>query len=192
MTIYTSLEDSLYNSLSTLFPTARIIFAYQNHPEPKTPYILINVTRLNPVGREEIGSFGPQQSYSQVYEAQVVLEVIGEYENTTEVGELAATLDFLLASPLMLDAYAVNNLSLMRRRSMERFARTRETKTYMCYQQTAFYAYVVSTTQDVGQIDEVVIGGDIGTEELPTLAPSIYRDAGRPGHIIESTLYIGE
>jgi hypothetical protein len=192
MTIYTSLEDALYNSVATMFPTARIIFALQNHPEPKTPYILINVLRMNPVGREETSGYGPLQSYAQVYEAQVVFEVIGEYESTMEVSDLAASFEFLLASPLMLEAYAVNNLSLMRRRSMERFARTRETKTYMCYQQTAFYAYAVMTTQDVGQIDSVVVGGNIGTEELPTLAPSIYRDAGQPGHIIESTLYIGE
>lgn len=177
MTIYTSLEDGLYTSITTVLPTARVIFAMQDAPEPATPYILINVLKLDPIGRERIGGLvvdGVVQ-VAQDYEAQVVLEVIGTYENTTVTGELAHQLDFLLASPLMFEALAQNNLSLMRKRVVERFPRIRETKTYMCYQQMAYFAYSVVHNQVVDTIDTVVVGGVMDNK---------YFDAGREGHVM--------
>jgi len=177
--IYQQLEDALYTSLISQFPNERITFPFNNAPEPQTPYIVIDVMRLDAKGREINSSLATDgvMTIEQVYEAKVRFEVMGEYDDQTLVGDLAHRIEFSLRTPLFQNALRANSLSLMRADSVDRFPRKRDTKTYMCYQLPAFFAYAVTETQDVGYINDVNIEGT-------------YTDAGREGHIIVNEIII--
>ena len=177
--VYKQLEDALYATLHSQFPTERITFPFNNAPEPKTPYVIIDVMRLDPVGREQNTTMTTSgiATVLQVYEATVRFEVMGEYDDNTEVGGLAHRIEFSLRTPLFRDALHVNNLSLMRYGTVDRFPRKRDTKTYMCYQQDVYFSYAVTVTQDVGYINSLNIEG-------------VYNDAGRDGHVITNEIII--
>lgn len=177
--IYKGLEDALYNVLASQFPTERISFPFNNAPEPKTPYIIIDVMRIDAIGREQTGTLttNGELTVTQVYEAKVRFEVLGEYDGQTVVGDLAHKIEFSLRTPLFLEALGTNNLSLMRYKSIDRFPRKRDTKTYMCYQQEVWFSYAITVTQDVGYIDTANLEG-------------VYNDAGREGNIITTEINI--
>lgn len=177
--IYKQLEDALYASLISQFPLERITFPFNNAPEPQTPYVVIDVMRLDAVGRETNSSLTSTgvMTILQVYEAKVRLEVMGEYEDQTLVGDLAHRIEFALRTPLFQNALHANSLSFMRANPVDRFPRKRDTKTYMCYQQEVFFGYAITVTQDVGYINNVNVLG-------------VYNDAGRDGHTIETEITI--
>lgn len=179
MNIYKQLEDALHTSFSTYFPTERFIFPFSNGPEPQTPYIVLDVQRIDPVGMAQNAGLTTNgvTTILQDYEIRMVVEVLGEYDDSTTVGDLAHKIEFCIRTPLFQEILAKNNLSLMRYRSVDRFPRKRDTKTYMCYQQGLYFSYSVSETQDVGYINDATIRG-------------VYHDAGREGHIIENDIVI--
>lgn len=179
MNVYKQLEDALHASFSTHFPTDRFIFPFLNAPEPQTPYVVIDIQRLDAVGMPQNNGLTDLgvATIVQNYEAKVVIEVLGEYDNLTIVGDLAHKLEFSIRTPLFQQVLATNNLSLMRYKPVDRFPRKRDTKTYMCYQQGLYFAYSVAETQDVGYINEATVQG-------------VYPDAGREGHIIENDIVI--
>lgn len=179
MNIYQQLEDALFTSFNTQFPTERITFPFANAPEPQTPYIILDIMRLDAQGREQnsgLTSAGVA-TILQTYEASVRIEVIGEYDNQTVIGDLSHKIEFSLRTPLFQNAFAEQNLSLMRAGRVDRFPRKRDTKTYMCYQQEVIFAYAITETQDVGYIDTTEIEG-------------VYSYAGRDGHVIETQIII--
>jgi hypothetical protein len=179
MNIYKILEDSLYNAFISQFPDARITFPFSNAPEPQTPFIVLEVVSIDAVGMAHTGGYTDNgiTTIMQDYEVELQLEVIGGYDNQTEVGDLAHKIEFSLRTPLFLQALRSNNLSLMRYRPVTRFPRKRDTKTYMCYQQDVYLAYSIVETQDVGYIGQLTLEG-------------VYQDAGREGHTIETLIEI--
>ena len=179
MNIYKQLEDALYTSFSTHFPDDRFIFPFLNAPEPQTPYVVLDIQKIDAIGMPQDGGLTDNGTATivQNYEVKVIVEILGEYDNQTVVGDLAHKIEFSIRTPLFQQVLATNNLSLMRYKPVDRFPRKRDTKTYMCYQQSLFFAYSVSETQDVGYINEATIQG-------------VYHDAGREGHIIENDIVI--
>jgi hypothetical protein len=186
MNIYQSLEDGVYKYVNTLFPTWRVIFAYGNGPEVQTPYLVIDVKKMDAKGRSYNSSsqeldFETQESYTttiQNYEAHVRFEFVGKYDVNTELAEMAQQLEFALRTQRGYEEQKRNALSLMRYNAIRRIPVRRETDTFMYYQLDVVFGYVVSNTEVQDYI--ITLGVD-----------GVYHDAGRePEHIIETSIEI--
>lgn len=186
MNIYQDLEDSLYNVVSGLFPTWTIIFALQNGPEPTTPYLVIDVKRMDAQGREYQSSLVDvdiESNISQIvtlqdYQVKVRFEFVGKYDNNTTLAEMSHQLDMSLRTQIGYDLQKINKLSLFSKSEIERFKLKRETDTFMYYQLDVVFAYTMKVTQEFDYIDVVGLTG-------------VYRDAGRePDHTITNVIDI--
>lgn len=186
MNIYQSLEDGVYNYVTTLFPTWRTIFAYGNGPEVQTPYLVIDVKKFDAIGRSYNSSsqeLDPitNESYTttiQNYEAHVRFEFVGKSDVNTQLAEMAQQLEFALRTQRGYEEQKRNALSLMKYNPVRRIPVRRETDTYMYYQLDVVFGYVVSNTEVQDYINTLQIDG-------------VYHDAGRePDHIIRTTIDI--
>ncbi|QNR53861.1 hypothetical protein phiK7A1_073 [Pseudomonas phage phiK7A1] len=185
MNIYQSLEDGVYNYVHAMFPTWRKIFAYGNGPEVQTPYLVIDVKKMDAIGRSYNSSSqhidDNNQSFTttiQNYEAHVRFEFVGKYDVNTELAEMAQQLEFALRTQRGYEEQKRNNLSLMKYNAIRRIPVRRETDTYMYYQLDVVFGYVVSITEVQDYIITLGIDG-------------VYHDAGRePDHIIETSIEI--
>ncbi len=155
MNIYQDLEDSLYNIVSTLHPDWNILFAFTNAAEPVNPYLIIDVKRLNPIGREYTstptrGGDGIKllQTTTQDHEATVRFEFIGKYDDQTSVAEMAQLLQIELRSPAGYELQAANRLSLFKLSTLRRLPLPRDTDVYMIYQLDCTFAYTSSITTE--------------------------------------------
>lgn len=183
--IYQNLEDALYNVVEALFPTWRIIFAYGNGPEPQTPYTVIDVRKIDPVGRERLTTTGEvllsgniQTITHQDQEVQVRFELIGKYDDNTTLGEMVNDLQVALRSQRGFELQAANTLALHKMLSIRRIPVKRETDMYMVYQLDATFAYTAQMTDENDWIDAVGLTG-------------VYHDAGRePDHVIINNIEI--
>lgn len=186
MNIYKDLEDSLFRFVSLLFPDWRIIFPYQNGPEPQTPYLVVDVKRLDAVGREQRSGLvsldaleeNGTTTVTQTYQVKVRFELVGKNDTNTTAGDMIHDLEINLRTPRSFELQHVNNISLMRYNPVERLPLRRETDVYMFYQLDTEFAYAVQLTEEADWIDSVSLG-------------AVYRDAGRePDHTIISTIEI--
>ena len=185
MNIYKDLEDSLYAVVIALFPTWRIIFPFQNGPEPETPYLIIDVQKLDAVGREQTSSSVSVDVMGagtittiQNYQANVRFELVGKNDTNTAVAEMSQQLDLSLRTPQGYELQHVNNVSLYSYDPIERLAAKRETDIYMFYQLDTTFGYAVEIVSDQNWIEATSVTG-------------VYRDAGRePDHTIVSTIEI--
>ena len=187
MDIYKDLEDSVGLWVHTMFPTWRYKFAFDNGPEMETPYLVIDVRKLDAIGREYTSSsqeidLVTSASYtttSQDYEALVRFEFIGKFvDGTTGLGEMAHQLEFALRTQRGYEEQRRNALALRKYNPIRRIPVRRETDTYMYYQLDVTFGYVVTNTETQDYMDILGIHG-------------VYHDAGRePDHIIESTIVI--
>lgn len=185
MNIYQHLEDSIYKYVNTLFPDWRVIFAFGNGPEVQSPYLVIDVKKIDAVGRSYVSSFMEPDENDllstttiQNYEAHVRFEFVGKYDVNTELAEMSHQLEFSLRTQAGYDEQRRNALSLMRYNPIRRIPVRRETDTYMYYQLDVVFGYTVSRTD--GQDYIVALYGD-----------GVYYDAGRePDHIIRTKLEI--
>lgn len=180
MDIYKSLEDGLYAYVSTIFPTeaaaGKIIFPFQNGPEPLTPYMLIDVKRLDASGREQTSTTvtideETDEGFSttlQTYLATVRFEFIGKYENNTLLAEMAHIMELNLRTPKGYELQHANNLSLFEFKPIERVPLRRETDVYMYYQLDAVFGYSVQHIFEQDWIDSVKI------------VSAVYNDANQP------------
>lgn len=195
MNIYQDLEDSLYNIVSDLHPDWNILFAFTNAPEPSNPYLVIDVKKLNPCGREygstpTLGEDGVKlvQTTIQDYETTVRFEFVGKYDDQTSVAEMASQLQFELRTPKGYELQALNRLSLFNLTTLRRLPLPRDTDMYMIYQLDAVFAYsTVSTTeQDYAEAITSITG------------EGVYHDANEPPdyvirtHLEITPTYLGE
>lgn len=186
MNIYQDLEDSLYNVFSTIFPTWRIIFPFQNESEPQTPYLIIDVKRIDAVGREQasglvtldaLGETGTT-TVTQNYQAKVRFEIVGLNDTNTTAGDMIHSLELNLRTPAAYELHHKNRVSLMQYSPIERLPLKRETDVYMFYQLDTEFGYSVQFVTEQDWIESTTITG-------------VYRDAGRePTHTIVSTIEI--
>ncbi|ALJ97518.1 hypothetical protein AU075_gp162 [Pseudomonas phage C11] len=182
--IHTELENSLYLMVKELFPDWRVIQAYTNNQEPQTPYLAIDIKRLDELGRENVSNMSDPISPShgtiqvqQDFAAKVVFELIGKYGETASVSDMAMAITRAMRTPAGHAAQRKFNLSLFKLPSTRRVPMLRETDMYMFYQVTCEFGFsVIETTTQ-----EFAAGADIH---------GVYYDAGRPGHVIESHIDI--
>lgn len=174
MNIYQSLEDSLYNIVEGMHPDWNILFAFTNAAEPVNPYLVIDVRKLNPCGREysstpTIGEDGTKliQTTTQDHEATVRFEFIGKYDDQISVAEMAQTLQLDLRSPTGYELQAINKLSLYKLTTLRRLPLKRETDMYMIYQLDCIFAYTASVTTEQDYTVAIHSGG-------------VYHDANEP------------
>lgn len=184
MNVYKDLEDSLYNVIEAMFPTARIIFAYNNLPEPQTPYIVIDVKRLDQLGSEYSSTLvdltiGEPNSITQMdMMAKVRFEVVGLMDNDTEAAELAQNLQLVLRSVRGQEMQAKNNLARHGQITNRRMPYRKDTDMYMLYQVDANFAYTATYEDDQDWMEALGLTG-------------IYNDAGRePDHKITNHIQI--
>lgn len=174
MNIYQDLEDSLYNIVSELHPDWNILFAFTNAPEPTNPYLVIDVKKLNPCGREynstpTIGEDGTKliQTTVQDHEASVRFEFVGKYDDQTSVAEMASQLQIELRSAQGYELQATNRLALYNLTTLRRLPLPRDTDMYMIYQLDAVFAYAAQFTTE--QDYTTAIKGE-----------GVYHDANQP------------
>lgn len=183
MNIYQDLEDSLYNVVSELFPDWNILFAFTNAPEPTNPYLVIDVKKLNPCGREysstpTVGESGRKliQTTIQDHEATVRFEFVGKYDDQTSVAEMASQLQLGLRTPKGYELQAVNRLSLYKLTTLRRLPLPRDTDMYMIYQLDAVFAYSAQFTTE--QDYATALKGEV-----------IYHDANEPPDYVIRTQF---
>lgn len=187
MNTYKDLEDSLYNWVEVMFPDWIVKFAYDNGPELQTPYLVIDVRKLDPVGREYNSSdtFVDENDKSYVttrqdYQALVRFEFVGKYDVNTQLAEMAHQLEFNLRTQRGYENQHRNRLSLMKYMPVRRLAVPRETDTYMYYQLDVTFGYAISQVEEQDWIEIIGIDG-------------IYHDAGRePDHVINTHITIAD
>ena len=179
--IYEELEDSIYDTIVALFPDWRVIQAFNNGPEPETPYIAIDVKRMTRLGQGVTSSLGDINAAGefvtviiQDHEARVHLEVIGKNGTIPEIGNMSTRLEAALRSPKGYDILEENKLSVLRQPQVRRLQDKRDTDMYMIWQHEYRFAYATYETEET----EDYIGG-VGID-------ATYYDAGRePDHIIK-------
>lgn len=159
MSIFTSFRESLYDSFEELFPTYQVIYSYGNNPEHKTPYILYSIDNTKNFGEEYtptlVGSDGMQQIVSQ-YTSKVTLEFIGKSDDFT-AADLANDFYFTVDYFDTQSVFYKNALSYMRKSSVRKVPKRRETVWYMSYQIDLYFGYQVEARQNTGVIESVVI-----------------------------------
>ena len=162
MSIYTDLRDKLYDSLALVFPTTQIVQAYTNGPEVPTEYIVFDVIQVDQIGREYIStltnSIGEQQIVSQ-FETRVLFEFVGKQDDDFVAADMANEFYFQIDSTPVQEAFLKNALSFMRKGSVRRVPKKRETDWYMCFQIDVFFAYQVEARQSVDIIETVELTG---------------------------------
>jgi hypothetical protein len=178
MNIYKDLEDSLYNVIEELFPATRIIFAYNNLPEPQTPYLVIDIKRLDQLGSEYNSTFvddfatAPTTTTQIDMMAKVRFEVVGLMDNDTEAAELAQNIQFALRTARGYESQARNNLARHGQITNRRMPYRKDTDMYMLYQVDANFAYTAISQDE----QDYIIATDF---------TGVYHDAGRePDHVI--------
>lgn len=192
MNIYQDLEDSLYNIVSELHPDWNILFAYTNAPEPSNPYLVIDVKKLNPCGREynstpTIGEDGTKliQTTLQDHETTVRFEFVGKYDDQSSVSEMAQMLQIELRSAKGYELQAINRLSLYNLTTLRRLPLPRDTDMYMIYQLDAVFGYCAQVTTEQDYTRGLYGGG-------------VYHDANEPpDYVIRTQIeinptYLGE
>lgn len=162
--IYLDLRDKIYDSLALIFPTTQIIQAYGNGPEPETTYVEFDIAMNEQEGREYISTFananGEQQIISH-FVPRVRFDFIGKQDDETEyeAAQLAEDFYFKLNYTTVQENFLKNALSYMRKSSLRRVPKKRETDWYISYQFDVFFGYQVEARQDIDIIETVELTG---------------------------------
>lgn len=160
MSIYVNLRDSIYDSLNTVMPTLQIVQAYNNGPEVVTPYVVFDVVNVDQIGEEYISSFADEEGMQQIvsqYEVKVRIEFVGKQGDGFDAAALANDFYFVIDQTPTQHAFLLNNLSYLRKDSIKRIPRKRETDWYINYQFDLIFGYQVEARQSIDVIDSVNI-----------------------------------
>lgn len=184
MNIYQDLEDSLYSIVEGLYPTWTVIFPYQNGPEPVSPFLVIDVKKLDAVGREyqstlvDVDVLPAATTTLQDYQATVRFEFVGKYDVNTILAEMAHQFEMALRTPKGYELQKTARLSLFTYNPVQRLSLKRETETYMYYQLDVVFGYTMEVRQEFDYIEVTSLTG-------------VYHDAGRePDHTITNLIVI--
>lgn len=191
MNVYMDLEDSIYLSIKEMFPDWRVIQAYTNAPDQITPYVAIDVKRVEECGPGYISTLvdvtDPDGSTVTVqdYESIVNIEFIGVsspdqdgVQTQTEAGNMSMQLLGAFRTPKGYESLDKNKLSIFDKPTVKRIPLKRDTDMYMVWQQKWKFAFSTYTTETQDYIDSASYEG-------------FYTDAGRePDHIIRSPTII--
>lgn len=174
MSIYEDLRVKLYDSLALIFPTTTIIHAYSNGPEPVSPYITFDISNVKQEGQEYVSTYantlGEQQIVSN-YECRIRLE-FGGVSDDFRAAELANDFYFTVDHKQTQETFLKNSLSYMRKSSIRKIPKKRETNWYMCYQIDLYFGYQVETRQITEVVESVTIQGDYQTFQQTIQIPN--------------------
>ena len=162
MNIYEDLETSLYNAIKPALPNGfTVIYGYENGPQPKFPFLQVDIISMNAVGRDYSGFLvDPTDStthYEQVYEALVRFYFFGRNDSSRTIGDVATEFEYSLNKGVVQESFEANNIGLMRKSAMLRSPKKYETEWVMCFQMDCTVSYAVSTKQSTQWIEEVRI-----------------------------------
>lgn len=162
MSVYINLRESVYDSLAEIMPEVQFVMAYSNGPEQVTPYATYDITPLDQLGRESDDGMGNLIAH---FLARVRVEFVGKVDEEEIAAMLADKLYYLINSTNSQQCLLKYNLAYMRKSSMRRVPRKRETDWYMAYQFDVFVGYQVISQQAVVDTIEVVnFGGRIRSD----------------------------
>lgn len=167
MSIYVNLRDSIYDSLNVIFPTTQIVQAYNNGPEVVTPYVTFDVVDIDQIGEEYLSSFADEEGMQQIvsqYEVKVRIEFVGKQDSSFDAAALANDFYFVIDQTPTQHAFLLNNLSYLRKDSVKRIPRKRETDWYINYQIDLIFGYQVEARQSIDIIESVNIEADYDYE----------------------------
>jgi hypothetical protein len=165
MSIYSDLREKLYDSLALVFPSNQIIQAYSNGPEPVTPYVIFDIGSVKQEGQEYVSSFTDMTGNQQVashYTCRVRIEFAGKSDDF-RAADLANDFFYKIDTTPVQEVFLKNALSYMRKSSVRKVPKKRETDWYMFYQIDLYFGYQVESYQNVDVIDSVEILGDYQT-----------------------------
>lgn len=175
MNIYQDLENSLYDVLEGLFPTWRIHFAYSNYEEQQTPYVVIDVKKLETTGLQytsHLTEVDPDTGVGatttfQDSLAQVRFEFVGKYDDNTTTAEMAQQLELALRTPKGFELLKRSRLAQHKKMAARRIPQKRDCDMYMIYQLDCTFAYCSMITEDIDWIAVLGIDGVYHDAALP-------------------------
>lgn len=165
--MFTAAEDAIRASIKAVLSSPEVYIAYQNGPEPPTPYCSLEVTQADPVGRQErstnaeeitTGVYG--QRLLEVYEVTAKFSFVGKDTATNHGGDLALEFSQLLSSPNMQMELRKRGLSFQRKGIIRRIPKVRETVWYNTYAIDVVFSFYLETTQQVDIFDSVEMSGE--------------------------------
>lgn len=154
MSLYSDLQDALYNSIKGLLPDATVIHSHQGGPEPQGSYISINILSVDRVGREYDYFYtsdpNPVSRSRSEHEATVRFLFIGE-----EAGDLAYELEAMIHNDASRFVLYNNNLAVMRLGDVVRVPDKRDTTWVDYFNFDLIFSYAVVNEQPVEIIEDV-------------------------------------
>lgn len=179
MTIFTDVENSCYQIVKAVFPSLdsneAIIFSYQNGFEPTPPYCMIQVINHRALSKPEIGSHLTGSTLDgtvvrELYESIVRFSFVGQDNqymiDGTHAGDMAADFALMLVTPQYTTLLRQNGLSLMRKGTLKRVPKLRETRFFQSYEQDFTFAFVAQTIQTAGPLESVSATGSYPPTEI--------------------------
>lgn len=183
MSIYSDLRQALRLGtivvLKDYFPTtntqnAGIIFSHTGGTEPSTPYVVIQIVKVNQEGRT---------SYSSAASDDEKLTIVNHYKITAQfsfIGTLAGDMayDFnnaITNNVVMWEAFQKYNLTPVEKSTLRRVPALRNT-TWIEYENLdVVFTYAVKTTQAVDIVERIILKYPDSDEEetlyIPPLTP---------------------
>lgn len=160
--LYVNFEDKLYEALAEFFPNTVVVHAYENQPETKTPYIVINVLSLDPIGGEYTAGLTDENSNLatiQNFEGLVRLEFHGKDASVS--GNLAQHFVSTVRHPNKNYLFGSRKISVMRLGQPKKISKKRDTQFYTSYVVDVFFAYSTAYSEEVATVESVVIDGEL-------------------------------
>lgn len=184
--IWTSLENTASQLVKLIHPTLNRVIAFQNGPELKTPYCVINVKSHDAVTRQEVSTFVEQDAedndiltIKEVYECVVTFSFTTSENGAVNGGNLLDSFVARLSHPKVNEWLSENGLSYMRKGVARRVPKLRETKWYASYEIDVQFAYYVETTQDVDSIESLEFETE-AVGPIETTSESVTIERGEP------------
>lgn len=162
MNIYQSLRENIYDSLAAIFPSVQIVQAYANGPEPVPPYIVFDIYSVKQQGREYTSTFANEEGKQQIYSTYSCLVRV-EFAAPTHdfrAADLANELYFKVDYTSTQEMFSKNALSYLRKSSIRKIPKKRDTDWWMCHQIDLYFGYQIEARQDINIIETVQITGE--------------------------------
>lgn len=175
---YTAVEDAVVTALTPILTPLGLYLAYQNGPEPATPYCMINVRDLDAVGREQISSQANELldefnlTIIENYQTTIQFEFTGKNLSSNNGGDEALKFSTLLMTPVVQQALRAAGLSYLSKSVIRRVPKLRETAWYTAFVIDVAFLVTIETVQQTNVVDSVSITGEY-QNSVTTIVDSI-------------------
>lgn len=168
MSIFTDLQDSIYDSLKPIFPDKEIVWMYLNNLEPEDSYIGLYVLEMDQVGREEYSTnvepIDASGNYSILLSSQYEATLQVNFRGS-EAQDLALRLNQATSNPYFWEIWDKNKLSIMRKSSLRSAPQKRDTQWVMGFNQDLTLSFAYTQKQMIDPIEKIIlVDKDTGEE----------------------------